>query len=434
MNGICQRVDQLHHCFEKAILKEGETVLVTGARGRVCSLFVLHFSVCIFTCMTLLFLSACGKPKSAPPQPTVVEVVDVIQEDVPIIHEWVGTADGLVNATIRAQVTGYLTRQDYTEGDLVKKGDVLFEIDPRPFQATLDQTKGILAQMEATYENTEANLARVQPLAAQNALSKKDLDDATAAARSAKAAVVASQAAVEKARLDFGFTKIISPINGMAGIARAQVGDLVGQAVQGGELATVSTINPIKIYYTSNEQAYIDFMKRFSSQAAGLEQARKLEITLILGDGSVYPYKGTFYAIARRVDVRTGTFRVAALFPNPANLLRPGQFARVHVLIGTKKGALLIPQRAVTELQGSYQVAVVGPDNTVDIRTVKPGERYGSQWEIDEGLKLGERVVAEGVQKVKPGMLVNPKPLAPASTAAPTASPKPEDRPVAVGR
>ena len=268
----------------------------------------------------------------------VVEVADVIQEDVPIIHEWVGTADGLVNATIRAQVTGYLIRQDYTEGDLVKKGDVLFEIDPRPFQATLDQMKGILAQMEATYENTEANLARVKPLAAQNALSKKDLDDATAAARSAKAAVVASQAAVEKARLDLGFTKIISPINGMAGIARAQVGDLVGQAVQGGELATVSTINPIKIYYTINEQAYIDFMKRFSSQAAGLQEARKLEITLILGDGSVYPYKGTFYAIDRQVDVRTGTFRVAALFPNPTNLLRPGQFARVHVLIGTKKG------------------------------------------------------------------------------------------------
>ena len=388
----------------------------------------------IFACMMLIFLSACGKPKPAPPPPVVVEVVDVIREHVPIIHEWVGTADGLVNATIRAQVTGYLIRQDYTEGDLVKKGDVLFEIDPRPFQATLDQMKGILAQMEATYENTEANLARVKPLAAQNALSKKDLDDATAAARSAKAAVVAAQAAEEKARLDLGFTKIISPIDGMAGIARAQVGDLVGQAVQGGELATVSTINPIKVYYTVNEQAYIDFMKRFSSGAAGLEQARKLEITMILGDGSVYPYKGTFYAIARRVEVRTGTLRVAALFPNPANLLRPGQFARVHVLIGTKKGALLIPQRAVTELQGSYQVAVVGHDNIIDIRTIKPGERYGTLWEIDEGLKQGERVVVEGVQKVKQGMLVNPKPFAPASTAAPTGSTKPEDRPATVGR
>ncbi len=438
MNGISQREDQLHKCLprviKKAKLKQCETVLVTSVSESTGSTIIRYYTVCIFVCMMLIGLYACGKPKPAPTQPVVVEVADVIQEDVPIIHEWVGTADGLVNATIRAQVTGYLIRQDYTEGDLVKKGDVLFEIDPRPFQATLDQMKGILAQMEATYENTEANLARVQPLAAQNALSKKDLDDATAAARSAKAAVVASQAAVEKAQLDLGFTKIMSPINGMAGIARAQVGDLVGQGVQGGELATVSTINPIKIYYTINEQAYIDFMKRFSSQTAGLEQARKLEITLILGDGSVYRYKGTFYAIARRVDVRTGTFRVAAIFPNPSNLLRPGQFARVHVLIGTKKGALLVPQRAVTELQGSYQVAVVGPDNIVNIRTVKPGERYGSQWEIDEGLKQGERIVIEGVQKVKQGMLVYPKPFAPASSAIPKVSSKSEDRPAIVGR
>lgn len=395
---------------------------------------VLLFSVCIFSCMTLILLSACGKSKPAPPPAPVVEVVDVVQRDVPIIHEWVGTVDGLVNATIRAQVTGYLIRQDYTEGDVVKKGAVLFEIDPRPFQAALDQAKGNFAQLEATYENAEANLGRVQPLAAQNALSKKDLDDATAAARSAKAAVVAAQAAVEKARLDLGFAKIISPIDGMAGLAKAQVGDLVGPAVQGGELTTVSTINPIKVYYTVTEQAYIDFMKRFSSEAAGLEEARKLEIELFLGDGSLYPYKGTFYAIDRQVDVRTGTLRVAALFPNPRNLLRPGQFARVHVLIGTKRGALLIPQRAVTELQGSYQVAVVGPGNTVDIRPVKPGERYGVLWEIDEGLKRDERVVAEGVQKVKQGMPVNPKPFAPVSTAVPKVSPKTEGRPTTGGR
>jgi membrane fusion protein (multidrug efflux system) len=395
---------------------------------------VLHFSVCILTCMTIIFLSACGKSKPALPPPPVVEVVDVIQKDVPIIHEWVGTADGLVNATIRAQVTGYLIRQDYTEGDMVKKGAVLFEIDPRPFQAALDQVKGNLAQLEATYENTEANLARVQPLAAQNALSKKDLDDATAAARSAKAAVVAARAAVEKARLDLGFTKITSPIDGMAGLAKAQVGDLVGPTVQGGELTTVSTINPIKVYYTINEQAYINFMRRFSSEAAGLEEARKLEIKLTLGDGSLYTHKGTFYAIDRQVDVRTGTLRVAALFPNPVNLLRPGQFVRVHVLIGTKRGALLIPQRAVTELQGSYQVAVVTPGNTVEIRPVKPGERYDTLWEIDEGLKRNERVVAEGVQKVKQGMPVNPKPFAAPSAAVPQAYAKPGGSPVAGGR
>ena len=316
---------------------------------------VRRISTVVFMCLMLAFLSGCEKPKPAPQQPPVVEVADVVQRDVPIIHEWVGTADGLVNATIRAQITGYLIRQDYTEGDLVKKGDVLFEIDPRPFQAALDQVKGNLAQLEATYENARANLARVKPLAAQNALSKKDLDDATAAERSAGAAVVAAQAAVEKARLDLGFTRIISPINGMAGLAKAQVGDLVGPAVQGGELTTVSTIDPIKVYYTINEQAYINFMRRFSSSTAGLEQARKLRIELILGDGSLYPHEGTFYAVDRQVDVRTGTLRVAALFPNPTNLLRPGQFGRVHVFIGVRKGALLIPQRAVTELQGGYR-------------------------------------------------------------------------------
>jgi membrane fusion protein (multidrug efflux system) len=280
----------------------------------------------------------------------------------------------------------------------------------------MDQAQGTLAQMEALHENARANLARVKPLAAQNALSKKDLDDAVASEGSARAQVISAKASVEKARLDLGFTRITSLINGMAGIARAQVGDLVGPAVQGGELTTVSTINPIKIYYTINEQAYIAFMKRFSSESAGLEEAKKLRIELILGDGSPYPHAGRFYAIDRQVDVRTGTLRVAALFPNPTNILRPGQFVRVRVLIGTKQGALLIPQRSVMELQGSYQVAVVGPDNKVDIRTVKPGERVGSFWVIDEGLKPGERVVAEGLQKVKEGISVKPKPFAGVST------------------
>jgi membrane fusion protein (multidrug efflux system) len=368
--------------------------------------------------LSLLFIAACHKDKpSGPPPAPEVEVAEVIRKDIPIIHEWVGTADGLVNATIRAQVTGYLIRQDYHEGELVRKGKLLFEIDPRPFQAALDQAQGTLAQMEALYADARANLARVKPLAAQNALSKKDLDDAISAEGSAKAQVVTARAAVEKARLDLGFTRITSLIDGMAGIARAQVGDLVGPSVQGGELTTVSTINPIKIYYTINEQAYIAFMKRFSNEAAGLEEARKLRIELILGDGSLYPSIGRFYAIDRQVDVRTGTLRVAALFPNPTNLLRPGQFVRVRVFVGTKRGALLIPQRSVMELQGSCQVAVVGPDNKVDIRTVKPGERVGSLWVIDEGLKPGDRVIVEGLQKVKEGISVKPKPFAIASTA-----------------
>ncbi|MGD0586883.1 MAG: efflux RND transporter periplasmic adaptor subunit [Oryzomonas sp.] len=389
---------------------------------------IARTSLFILACLPALYLSACRKEKPAPPQVPEVEVAQVIQKDIPIVHEWVGTADGLVNATIRAQVTGYLIRQDYNEGDQVKKGQVLFEIDPRPFKAALDQAEGVLAQMEALYENARANLARVKPLAALNALSKKDLDDAVASESSAKAQVLTARAAVENARLNLGFTRITSLINGMAGLARAQVGDLVGPAVQGGELTIVSTINPIKIYYTINEQAYINFMRRFASETAGLVEAKKLRIDLILGDGSLYPQAGKFYAIDRQVDVRTGTLRVAALFPNPTNLLRPGQFVRVRVLIGTNKGALLVPQRAVMELQGSYQVAVVGGDDKVEMRPVKPGERVGSLWVIDAGLKPGERVVAEGVQKVKQGIGVKPRPFAPQSAAVSGKSATPEDK------
>jgi len=397
------------------------TSQITPSLGNTRSALSLVLPIC------LLMITACERKKPAghPPTPEV-EVAQVVSRDIPIIHEWVGTADGLVNATIRAQVTGYLIRQAYSEGDQVKKGQLLFEIDPRPFRAALDQALGTLAQMEALHDNARANLARVKPLAAQNALSKKDLDDAVASEGSAKAQVVAARAAVEKARLDLGFTRITSLINGVAGIARAQVGDLVGPAVQGGELTTVSTINPIKIYYTINEQAYINFMRRFSSEEAGLAEARKLRIDLILGDGSLYPHTGRFYAIDRQVDVRTGTLRVAALFPNPTNLLRPGQFVRVMVLIGTKQGALLIPQRAVMELQGGYQVAVVGRDDKIEVRPVKPGERVGTLWVIDDGLKPGEKVVAEGVQKVKPGISVKPRPFIPMTSAVSTNGAKPQ--------
>jgi membrane fusion protein (multidrug efflux system) len=390
--------------------------------------------VCVVPiCLSLMLMCACEKGKqTAAPLPPEVEVAEIVTKDVPIINEWVGAADGLVNATIRAQVTGYLIKQEYSEGDPVKKDDVLFEIDPRPFRNSLDQAQGTLAQLDAQYKNTEANLVRVKTLVAQNALSKKDLDDATGAERSAGAAVVAARAVVEKARLDLGFTRIISPIDGIAGIAKAQVGDLVGPS-QGGELTTVSTIDPIKVYYTINEQAYIELMRRLSS-AADLNRERKRDIELILGDGSPYPYKGRFYAIDRQIDVRTGTLRVAATFPNPHHLLRPGQFVRVRVQSGTRRGALLIPQRAVMEFQGSYQVAVVGPDNRVDVRQVRPGERIGALWMIDAGLNPGERVVAEGVGKVKQGIVVTPKPFALPSTAAGGPSLRPADRPGAGGR
>ena len=394
----------------------------------------LRRALCGMVCLWALFLSACRKEKAPPPPAPEVEVTRVIQKDVPIVHEWVGTVDGLVNATIRAQVTGYLIRQDYTEGDFVKKGQLLFEIDPRPFQAALDQAQGELARQQAQYANAKANLDRIKPLVALNAVSRKDLDDAIGVEQSSVAAVVAAKAAVENARLNLGFTRITSLIDGIAGLARAQVGDLVGPTAQGGELTTVSTVNPIKVRYTINEQAYIDFMRRFATEAAGLQEAHKLVVQMFLADGSRYPYPGTFFAIDRQVDVRTGTMRVEALFPNPRNLLRPGQFVRVHVHIGTRKGALLVPQRAVSELQGNYQVAVLGADQRVEIRQVKPGDRVGSFWVIDEGLKPGELVVSEGVQKVRQGVKVTPKPFAAASSPAPAApagsgsSPAPQAR------
>lgn len=397
---------------------------------------IIRNGLLVFICIAIPWLSACSKQQPAALPPPVVEIADVVQKDVPIIDDWVGTTDGLVNATILAQVTGYLISQNYKEGDAVKKGHMLFEIDPRHFQAALDQAKGNLLQMEASYKNAHADLLRQQPLFDSGAISKERLDSYVSADQAAEGRLLAAKAAVEKAQLDLGFTKITSPIDGVAGIAKAQIGDLVGPAGQSKELTTVSTIDPIKVYYSITVQTYLRGMKRFATDlASGLEQAKKLQTELMLEDGSVYPHQGKFYAIDRQVDVRTGTLRVAALFPNPSYLLRPGQFVRVRVLVDTKKGAPLVPQRAVTELQGMYQVAVVDTENKVDIRSVKPGERYGSLWEIEKGLKPGERVVAEGVQKVKQGMPVNPRPFVPSSpVAVPEATTKSKQLPATEGR
>jgi len=362
--------------------------------------------------------TACSRQEKAPPPAPSVETAEVITKDVPVNSEWVGTTEGLVNATIRAQVTGYLIKQNYREGAFVKKGEVLFEIDPRPFAAVLAEAEGMLARQEARWINAKADLARVSPLAEANALSKKELDAAIAAEGSAQAEVQAARAAVDKARVDLGFTSITSPINGIAGIARAQIGDLVGTQ-QGTELTTVSTVDPIKVYISASEQEYLKFMQ----QLTGKE--KDLSLDLLLADGSPYPHKGRFVFADRQVNVKTGTITVAAHFPNPGNLLRPGQFARVRAVLRFKKDALLVPQRAVTELQGGYQVAVVDGDATVHIRPVKAAERSGTLWIIDEGLAAGERVVVEGVQKVKEGMKINPVPFKPpnGATAAPPQQP-----------
>jgi membrane fusion protein (multidrug efflux system) len=354
----------------------------------------------------------CKKEQKAAPPPPTVEVIDVLQKDIPISKEWVGALDGFVNAVIRPQVTGYLIKQNYREGELVKKGQVLFEIDPRTFQASLDQAKGQLAQQKARHDTAMANLKRIKPLAEQNAVSQKDLDDAVGLELSTRASMEAAQAEVENAQLNLGFTKITSPVDGIAGIAKAQLGDLVGPNMQT-ELTAVSTVDPIKAYINVSEQEYLKVNESNPNP-------EKIPLELILADGSVYPHKGRFALADRQVDPTTGTLKVGSLFANPGNKLRPGGYGLVRAVMSIKKGALLIPQRSVTDLQGKYLVAVVGADNKVNIRPVKVAERIGSDWIIEEGLKPGEKVVVEGTQKVKADMVVNPKPFDPeaASKAA----------------
>jgi len=365
----------------------------------------------------MLLLSAIGlagcqeeKKTTAPPPPPEVRVAEVIRRDVPVYQEWVATLDGLVNATILAQVQGYLVRQRYKEGDFVKKGTLLFEIDPRPFQAALDEARAALAKQQAVLQTAQANLNRILPLAAANAVSQRDKDNAIGAVRSAEAQVLASQAQVRKAELDLEFTKIVSPIDGIAGAANAQVGDLVGTP-QARVLTTVSTVNPVKVHVPLSEREYLQVVGRTREEKKA--DAEKVAFELILADGSVWPGKGTFAFADRQVDSQTGTIRVAILFPNPENVLRPGQFAKVRALIRMERGALLVPQRAVGELQGGYRVAVVDGENTVQIRSVTVGDRIGNLWVIREGLKPEDRVVAEGIQKVGNGVRVTPTPYSP---------------------
>ena len=378
----------------------------------------------------LLLAAGCDKQQAAPPAPPVVQVVSVAQRDVPIYMEWIGSLDGDVNAVIRPQVTGYLIKQNYREGDLVKKGQALFEIDPRTFQAAVEEAKGLRAQQVARYDTTRANLARIKPLAAMNAVSQKDLDDATGSDLSAKAALEAAEASLQTAKLNLGFTKIASPVTGIAGIAKAQIGDLLSPSMPT-ELTTVSNVDPIKVYFNISEREYLRVAA--AAKAAG-KKPEHVPLELFLVDGSLYPFPGQTSVLNRQVDVSTGTFKVAALFPNPQNLLRPGQYGRVRATMAMEKGALLVPQRAVTEVQGRYLVAVVGADNKVDIRPVAVGERIGSDWIISKGLQAGEQVIAEGTQKVRAGMTVGPKPFvfeAPAAGTPAAATEKPGDKPAA---
>jgi RND family efflux transporter MFP subunit len=362
-----------------------------------------------------------GAPPTVTPQ---VEVVQVQQKDVPIFGEWIGTLDGFTNADVKAQVTGYLLRQSYQEGSFVKKGQLLFEIDPRPFQAALDQAEGQLAQAEAQLSTAEAIQVRTQldvekyaPLAKEQAASQQDLDNsvqnnlaAKATVQTAQALIKTDQAAVETARINLDFTRLVAPIDGIAGQAQLQVGALVN--LSSDPVTSVSTVNPIRVYFEVGEPQYLAWRDRYPTDASREAADKNLHLQLVLADGSTYAHEGTFYFADRQVSVSTGAIRLAGLFPNPGNILRPGGYAKVRAVVRLQKDALLVPQRAVTELQGGYQVATVDDQNKVIIRTVKVGDLVGSDWVIDDGLKPGDRVVAEGVQKVRPGMLVNPKPFA----------------------
>src|SRR6266852_6161888 len=364
-----------------------------------------------------LFCIGCGeKNAQAGKLPAVdVEVVPVEQRDVPIYGEWIGTLDGLVDADVKAQVTGYLLKQAYVEGSFVKKGQLLFQIDPRPFEAALDQAKAQLAQTQAQLANAEANQLQAQlnvnkytPLAEEQAASQQDRDNAVqtnlaakATVLNSKAAIRAAEAAVESAQINLDFTRLVAPIDGIAGQAQLQVGALVNLSTSA--VTTISTVDPIKVFFTVSEQEYLAFNRQHPTEASREAEEKRTPLELILADGTTYAKKGKIYFADRAVNQSTGAIRIAGLFPNPGNILRPGQYARVRTSTRTHLGALLVPQRAVAGLHGTSQAAGVESENKVSILTVKVGARAGAMWIIKEGLKPGERVVAEGVQKVRQG-------------------------------
>lgn len=376
---------------------------------------------CALLCLTAAAFVGCERKEAVSVLAPDVLVTEVVQRDVPVIAEGVGTTAGVVDAQIRAKVQGYLLSRNYTEGSFVKAGDLLFKIDARTYQASLDQMKGELARAQAAYKKTQLDMARDTPLAKQGAVSQKELDDSVQANEANKASVFSARANLEKAKLSFDWTNITSPVDGVAGIASAQIGDLI---MENTVLTTVSQVNPIKVLFPISEKMYLRFAERIQRAAADPtgDQLLRADLELTLADGKIYPHKGKAALPDRQVDVKTGTITIVSYFPNPGNVLRPGQYAKVRATIDMLHGALVIPQRAVQELQGAYQVAVVEAGNKIAVRTVKPGVRVGSEWVITSGLNQGEQVVVEGLQKVRSGIVVSPK-----SVSAEPVSAVPED-------
>src|ERR1700693_1235849 len=376
--------------------------------------------------LLIITLSASCSRKAAPAGPAAPEVLvtTVTPRDVPRVLERVATLDGFINANINAQVQGYIISRDYQEGSVVKKGDPLFQIDPRPFEAALAQANGTLAKDQANQVKADADEKRAIDLFNKKVISDQERDTAIAAAGSTRANVEADAAAVKQAEINLGYTKITAPIDGVTGFANNQVGDLVGPST--GPLTTMSQIDPIKAIVTAGEGPFTDFVSRHPDATERAAYIKSLDFQLILGNGELYPHKGTFYALDRNLDTKTGSIRYYVTFPNPGNILRPGQFGKVRFIADMKKGAMVIPQEAVNELQGNYQVAIVDQNSKVSLRPVKMGEKIDSQWEVTDGLKPGDKVIVQGWQKVREGSTVTPKEWTPpAQSPAPQVSASP---------
>src|SRR5437773_2524831 len=374
-----------------------------------------------------LLLVGCGrKSQQAAPPPPEVLLTTVRPQDVPRVLERVATSDGFINANINAQVQGYIVSRDYQEGSVVKKGDLLFKIDSRPFEAALAQAKGTLAKGKANQVKADADEKRALDLFKNKVISDQERDTAIAAAQAGRANIEADEAAVKQAELNLGYTKITSPIDGVAAIATAQVGDLVGPSA--GRLTSVSQLDPIKAVVAAGEGPFTDFISRHPDAKERNAYVKSLDFELILGNGEMYPHKGKSYALDRSLDVKTGSIRYEVTFPNPGDILRPGQFGRVRFVAGMRQSAMVVPQEAVNELQGNFQVAAVDENNKVSIRPVKMGERIGAMWEVTDGLKPGDKVVVQGIQKAREGAQVTVKGWTPPTDALISKSDPPTER------
>jgi membrane fusion protein (multidrug efflux system) len=386
--------------------------------------------VVLLVLSSLLATAMAGCAKEAPPPaPIDVKVATVLQRDVPIYVEAIGQTRGSTEIEVRARVEGFIQTVDFQEGNPVRKGQLLYTIDPSPFEASLAQAKGRLAEAEANLARARQDVVRYAPLVAKNAISREEYETAVAVERAAEASVAAARAAAERAQIELGYTRVQAPEDGLAGKTEVYPGTLVGRG-QSTLLTQISQIGSIHVRFTLPERDYLFYARRRQGQTSAEAAAQAEPFELTLADGSVHPEKGRLVFVDRNVDPQTGTILLEAAFPNPGAIVRPGQYARVRVAVDRKPAAILVPQRAVSELQGIYNVAVVGGDDTVEIRMVKAGQRIGNLWVIDSGLKAGERIVVEGVQKVRPGAKVKPEAVtiedsgaAPAAAAAATSAP-----------